>query len=50
MYAFKVFTTTLIAVYLAIVVYVGLKTEGSGKTAAIIMAIVNLLSIVAIWG
>lgn len=50
MYAFKVAVTTILMIWLFVCLYIGLGVTGKGKMAALIMLIVDALSIIAIWG
>ena len=50
MYAFKVVTSTIIILWFLVLSYVGLKTDKKGKAVAVIMAVIETLSLIAIWG
>ena len=52
MYAYKVFVTTLIALFMAILAYVGISDKNTVRVfrVSVIIFILEMLSIVAIWG
>ncbi len=51
MFAFKVFTTTLIALLMLIIFFNGLKvTDNSTKMVSLIMFVIQSFAIIAIWG
>ncbi len=50
MYAFKVFTSTLIMIMIALMFYTAFKSDKTGKLVSCLMGIVYALSIIAIWG
>lgn len=50
MYAFKVFTSTLMIIMIALMFYSAYKNEKSGRITALLMAIIYALGIIAIWG
>lgn len=51
MYAFKVFVSTLIILVVLLMSWSFIKSEGqSAKVVALMLMIVNALSLVAIWG
>jgi bacteriorhodopsin len=50
MYAFKVFVTTLIILLLVILTYTATRSDAKGRYVAYGIIIVNILSVLAIWG
>lgn len=50
MYAFKVFVTTLIILLLVILTYAATRSDAKGRYVAYGIIIVNILSVLAIWG
>lgn len=50
MYAFKVMVTTLLLILIGALIYAGVKNSGSGRNVALVMILVEMLSVVAIWG
>jgi len=50
MYGFKIFVTTLICLMLAVLFYVMHKSNQNGRYAAYAFILVDLLSLIAIWG
>ena len=50
MYAFKVFETTLIIRVLVIMTYTATTSDAKGRYVAYGIIIVNILSVLAIWG
>ena len=50
MYAFKVMVTTLLLILIGALTYVGVKNNGNGRHVALMMILVEMLSVLAIWG
>ena len=50
MYAYKVFTTTIMGILMISLLWAGLKADKSGKIVTLIMFAVQALGIIAIWG
>ncbi len=51
MYGFKIFVSTIITIFMTIIVLSGLKQPGDGvKRVSCMLLIVEALSLIAIWG
>jgi hypothetical protein len=50
MYAFKVMVTTLLLILIGALTYVGIRGNGSGRNIALAIILIEMLSVVAIWG
>lgn len=50
MFAFKVFTSTLVAIMMVSLFYSGYKSDKSGKIVSILFAVVYGLCIIGMWG
>ena len=51
MFAFKVMVSTLLLLTIGLLIYAGTKQESKGGSAvAIVMIVVDALSVMAIWG
>jgi len=50
MYAYKVMVTTLLLILIGILAHASARTTGSGRNISLAMIVVEMLSLVAIWG
>ena len=50
MYAFKVMVSTLLLILVGMLAFSGIKSTGSSRNVSLVMILIEMLSLVAIWG